>query len=767
MIAASVSSPLRSDRVNDWIGIFKRRKVIILSAICLGLGLAALVLMATPPRYTAEASLVLEARKVQVILQDAVVSRLPQDSPVLRTELDIISSRSLAEKALEKLGEDHRSAVVPSVAGAKVAEVPVTEAPVDQGINGWRSLLSWKEDAAQRIPEDPLRANVDRLLSGLRVSNDGRSYTIFIAYTAGNPLYAARVANAFAESYLEQQTGLQAGATRQASAWLGKKLDDLRQTLQTSEMAVENARRGAGLIESNGAPLQVQRLEGLNRELAAARASRAGAEARLEIARGLAQDNGAGSGTFAEVLGSPVIQLLRKDQAQYSRELVALEDAGASKSTQIPALKSQLASLQQQIAAETERVLLSLSSEVDVARRKEEVLTREFNDLQTSYGGLSQAMIHVKQLEREAEANRAVYESFLNRYKQTLEQDGLAAPEARLVSRAEPPRRPSTARLPMIVFGLAGGLGVGLALALMLERFDDRVRLAALIEERTGAQVIGQIPQAPHRRRFAPIDDPVIRRGSAYSRAFAKLQATLRLSPHIADARVIMVTSALAQDGKTSTCLSLARVMALSGEKVIVIDADWHRPSVARALRGHTSRGMADVARGDATAAEIIQVDDQSGAHFIAPGNTAGLPQSALGAEAIGAFIAQLRQRYDLILLDTPPVLSSAEAALIGRFADATLFIVRWGRTSTHEVIAGLRELSLCGIARVSLVLDRVDPRLLPQYEATDAAGRGGGGAGTSAARRDSRPRVAPVARPATPATARVVAIIPAGSERS
>ncbi|MFC7397093.1 GumC family protein [Chelatococcus sp. GCM10030263] len=756
MIAAQSSSPHRGKTVREWLQIVKRRRVILAASLVVALALAALLMALTPPRYTAEASLVLEARKVQVILQDAVISRLPQESPVLRTELDVISSRSLAERVMEKLGGEPEPEAPPSLARSTLAWL--------------RGLLPFS--AAQpdpkppASPEDKERAIIDRLLGGLRVSNDGRSFTIFIAYTSFDPVYAARVANAFAEAYLEQQTRLQAGATRQASEWLGKKLGDLRTAVEYSEAAVAAFRREAGLIEANGAPLKAQQLNALNAELAVARASRTGAEARLDTARMLAKQDG-GAASFPEVLGSPVIQLLRKDKAELTRQLTALEDAGASKSVQIPAIRSQLASLDQQIAAETDRVLVSLANEVEVARRKEEGIKASFDTLQADYADSSQAMIHLNQLEREAEANRTVYESFLNRYKQTMEQEGLATPEARLVSRAEPPFWPSTARLPIIIFALIGGVGAGLALALVAEGLDDRVRSLSAIEEATGAPVIGQIPEAAFAARVSPADHPVKQRASAYSQAFAKLQAAIRLSPLFGTAKVIMVTSAVPHEGKTSVAVSLARVMALGGEKVLVIDADWRRPAIAGTFGGVGRPGLAELIRGEASGSDVTQVDIHSGAHFIAPGVTSGLPESALAAAPLVDFIAQCRQRYDAVLIDTPPVLASADAALIGSSADAALFVVRWGATSARDVVASLRELALCGTQVSGIVMDGVDPRRHAHYEAVDQTDRDRS-PGAQAGPRDRRPRAGgAIARQVGLAAARIFSNAPAKGERS
>jgi capsular exopolysaccharide synthesis family protein len=754
MIAADGSSPHRGKTVREWFQIVRRRWMILAACLSVALVLAVLALAMTPARYTAEASLVLEARKVQVILQDAVISRLPQESPVLRTELDVISSRSLAERVMEKLAGEPEPQARPSFVHKALARL--------------RELLAGRpaEEASRPLtPEEEKRAVIDRLLDGLRVSNDGRSFTIFIAYTSADPAYAARVANAFAEAYLEQQTLLQSAATRQASEWLGKKLGDLRSAVEVSEAAVAAFRREAGLIEANGAPLRGQQLNALNAELAVARASRTGAEARLETARMLAKQP-AGASDLSEVLGSPVIQLLRKDQAEIKRQLTTLEDAGVSKSVQIPALKSQLASLDQQIATETERVLASLANEVEVARRKEEGLKAAFDSMQTDYANSSQAMIHLSQLEREAEANRTVYESFLNRYKQTIEQEGLATPEARLVSRAEPPMRSSTARLPIVVFALIGGLGAGVALALVAEGLDDRVRSVSALEEETGAPVIGQIPQTAAAVRIPPADHVVKQRASTYAQAFSKLQTAIRLSPLFGTAKVIMVTSAAAQEGKTSVAVSLARAMALAGEKVIVLDADWRRPALAGTFGGVGRPGLAEIIRGEAAGGDVVQLDIHSGAHFVAPGVTSGLPESALAAASLVDFITQCRQRYDIILIDTPPVLVSADAALIGSVADAALFVVRWGATSARDVVASLRELALCGTQVSGLVMDGVDPRRQASYEQIEQTTRDRG-PGSHLGPHDRRPRTGgAIARQVGLAAARIFSA-PARGERS
>jgi len=302
-------------------------------------------------------------------------------------------------------------------------------------------------------------------VSGLRVNNDGRSYTIFIYYGSRDPVFAARVANAYAASYLDHQIAVQTQATRTASEWLGGRVTELGARLEASEEAVEAYRRKAGLLEANGLTADTQRLAGINVELAAARSQRAGAEARLASARERAVQ-GLQNASFTEALSAPSIQTLRGKEAELSREIAEIEAAGASMSADLPAQRAQLAAVRKQIDDEVVLVLASLANEVEVARRKEKALEDETAKVEAMISRDSEARLELNKLQREAVANRNIYESFLNRYKQTIEQEGLATPEASLLSSAEVPLEPAGPKLlPMLAFGLAIGAALGALLA--------------------------------------------------------------------------------------------------------------------------------------------------------------------------------------------------------------------------------------------------------------------------------------------------------------
>lgn len=682
-------------------------------------GMAAFLYMQARPRYVADVVIALDVRRVQVLPSDAVVSQLPQDSPVLRTELDVIASRTMADRVVGILEHE----------GYQPADIapPLVETfrqKIERWIgDGWGMVVGQPSPDQSEPPsgaeETPSQRDViDRLLGNLLVSNDGRSYTIFISYAAEDPKFAAAAANAFGEAYLSYQASVQSEATRQASEWLGAKLNDLRQRLEVSEATAERFRRDAGLVESDGTTLATQRINALNLELVQVRSSRADAEARLETARTLSQTEG-GLDNFAQVLGSATIQALRAEQAKVERSLSELQATGTIKSSQLPSLQSQLASLKQQIAVEVQRILKSLDNELDVARRKETALQAAFDEAEVDLSNNSDARVQLNQLEREATADRTIYETYLNRYKQTIEQEGYAVREARMVSQAEPPSVPASPKLvPYAALGLLAGLGLGFGLALLRENLDDRVRSPEELERAVGLPVIDLIPRVRGVKRPTAVSEFVVDQPrSAFSEAVRALRSTLQLAPATRRAQVLMFTSAHAGEGKTSLAVSLARSVARTGIKAIVVDADLRKPAIAAQFGGPEAPPLPGVIGGAQSLEDGIQVDPRSSAHFIVPAPFSDSVDCALGGTTLREALSKLRKRYDLIILDTAPASTSTDAAQIGGLADAVILVVRWGQTNTEAVATAVRQLAFRGVTVSGVILNGVPPGPKARYE--------------------------------------------------
>ncbi|WP_179221900.1 GumC family protein [Inquilinus limosus] len=707
--------------LQDYLRILRRRKRAVWIPVAAALAIAGFLYLQAKPRYVAEVVIALDVRRVQILPADAVVSPLPQDSPVLRTELDVIASRTMAERVAGIL--EHKG-YAPADIAPPLAET--FRQRIERWIgDGWDAIAGSASPEPPAAPSDagngpPKRDVIDRLLDNLQVSNDGRSYTIFISYTAEDPEFAAVAANAFGEAYLSYQASVQSEATRQASEWLGAKLDDLRQRLEVSEAAAERFRRDAGLIESDGTTLETQRINALNIELVQARSSRADAEARLDTARALSQSEG-GLDNFAQVLGSATIQALRAEQAKLERSLSELQDTGTVKSSQLPSLESQLTSLKQQIATEVQRVLKSLDNELDVARRKESALQAAFQEAEADLTNTSDARVQLNQLEREATADRTIYETYLNRYKQTIEQEGYAVREARMVSEAEPPSVPASPKvIPYAGLGLLAGLGFGLGLALLRENLDDRVRSPEDLEKAVGVPVIDLVPRIQKGRRPTPVSAFVLDQPrSAFSEAIRTLRSTLQLAPATRRAQVLMFTSVHAGEGKTSLAVSLARSAARAGLRTLVVDADLRKPAIAAQFGSPTTRREPEAVGGMEALDEAIQIDPRSQAHFIAPAPSGESLDCILAGGSLREALSKLRKRYDFIILDTAPASTSADAAQMGALADATILVVRWGRTNRADVATSVRQLAFRGVTVSGVILNDVPAGQQTRYEAS------------------------------------------------
>jgi capsular exopolysaccharide synthesis family protein len=463
--------------------------------------------------------------------------------------------------------------------------------------------------------------------------------------------------------------------------------------------------------------LQGNRLNALNLQLIQVRAERAAAEARIEVARKYRASD-VGADAFADVLRSSVVQNLRQQGAQIERAIQDLNNSGATQSAQFSSLKVQQESLQRQMNDEISRIIESLASEVEVILRREKDIERSIAETWERTAQESKDLVRLQQLEREANANRTIYESFLNRYKQTIEQEGFVAPEARLISSAEVPMKASgTNPLATLVFSLmAGAIGAG-GLALAVDRLDRRVRSGLRLEEMVGLPVIGRVPNLTKKSRLMPHDQVVAVPGSAYSEAIRRLAVALQWSRFTTRAKVVVVTSSEQGEGKSTTCVSLARTLAATGKKVIVVDTDLHRPNVAAAFGYDAIPSLNDLVSGGRNLLEIVCHDDKSGADFIAAKPVGQQSQEILQGSAFKALIRSLRERYDYVIMDSPPVCAAVDAVLVAAYADAVLLTVRWGVTSELTVLAALDELNIFSVPVAGIVLNGVDPHS-QSYEA-------------------------------------------------
>ncbi|MEW9613889.1 exopolysaccharide transport family protein [Shinella sp. S4-D37] len=673
------------------------RKWLILACVAAGLAAATVGYLDQTPRYVSEAVLALDVRKFQALPTESVISPLPQESPALRTEIDIMTSRSMGEKVLVQLRK----------AGVDVA----------RGLGLAGEAGAGAKSTAHPVIDD--RVLLEQLLSGVRVNNDGRSYTIYISFTGINPDFVAVVANAYAEAYIDYQVDVQTTATRHVSDWLGTRLVSLRSELERSEHAATAFREKSGIVKSDGTTLLSQQIGGLNTELAKLRAQVAGATARLETALDVSE--GESSLALSEVLNSAAIQQLRTEEARLKRALATISESGAVKNPQIPELTSQLETIQAQISMEVSQIVESLRNEIEVSKRQQAGLEASLRQMQKEMSAANGAIVQADQLDREASANRAIYESYLARYKQTIEQDGIAMAEARIISRAMPSSSRTSPDGPAwLLGGGLFGLAAGLFVTVLLELRSLFLRRSHPDEGAAGVPIIGRIPELSQHQRSG-IAKLICQGHAPVAHAVADLQGRLRLSARTGGVLTLSVTSAGPREGKTFIAACLARSLAATGLRTVLLEANLSAPAVAREFSIQPARTVVDLVAGrDGTSLDDVVRCDVSGVDLVCAGVAEGPVEHVLGHEAFARLLATLKRNYDAVVVDCVAVSSGSGALLVSALVGTTVFVIPAGGEPL-QTTAALRKLAAAGVAVDGIVVNEAARSTLNRRASTTA----------------------------------------------
>jgi capsular exopolysaccharide synthesis family protein len=403
---------------------------------------------------------------------------------------------------------------------------------------------------------------------------------------------------------------------------------------------------------------------------------------------------------------------LHEQEAELRQNQAELQSKYGPLHPKIINTQAQIRDMQAKIAEEVHKIILGMANDVEVAKAKENTLEQELSKQEDRAGVEMKDSVTLRQLQRESDANRSLYETFLGRFKETAEAQDLQIPDSRIIARADTPIDPSFPKkfMFMLVGAVMGGI-LGIVLAYMVEYFDRGFRSASQIEAAANVPVIGLVPDLRQITQRSPEDYVVDKPLSSFGEALRTVRTAIHFSNVDHPPKIVMITSATPGEGKTTFCMSLARTLAKTGNKILLIDADLRRSRVALAT-GITdiNGGLSALLAGDKTLAEVVRPDPVvPGLDIIAATGKTPNSQDLLGSHQMQKMVHDAAKHYDLVIIDTPPVLAVSDSAMIARIADTSVFLVQWANVSQDLVLQALKQLKSYNVRIAGVVLSQVN----------------------------------------------------------
>lgn len=688
---------------------------IVLQRAPLGLAVATVVFILVlglfalqPPAFTAVGSVVIDPKQQNLTDTSFQQGGLPPDTSAVDTQVEILRSPALAQDVVKRLRLYNDPEFNPALAPRFFGVIPA-QAPISQ------------PDART------LSKVTNAMMARTWARRAGLTYVVQVGVSASSPQKAALITNTILETYLSRQLDEKVAAVTRANTQLGASLEKMRQEAESAEARVQQYKNANGLLSAEGATMAEQEVSTLNQQVAISKADHAEKAARLSAA--LAQlRNGSGGADVGAALGSTTVQELRKKEAETSIRLAQLKSDFKPEYPEVLRTQAQLDDIRLQIQAEINRILSSLRAESSAAAGREASLTGSRGAAQGGLASNSKAQVGLLAIQQRSDAAKQIYEAYLNRAKQVAAEGSLQEADAKISSPAALPTSASSPNMKIAgVLALLGALIAGAGAMLMAEFWDKQLRCRADIERDLGVPFAGVLPDfksiQPKGLRGAdatPAEFLLNHPYSGFAEAFRNLRAFLMISARGQDARLFAITSAVPREGKSLTSLCLARTLALSGARVLLVDCDLRQRGVSK-LMGERDVGVVEVVeQGLAVSAALIH--DAKTNLFILPASGKSVPHDLFSDPRTDALLRNLANQFDYVILDTPPILGVADARILAAKADLVLYIVQWNKTPLRAAQSAVEILHDCGANVAGALLTKVDVKGQARYGYGDSS---------------------------------------------
>jgi succinoglycan biosynthesis transport protein ExoP len=726
------------------VGFLRRQFLVIILGLLFALAAAAFYLFTAPPRYTGHAVLVIDTHNTQFLQAQSqrALADLPTDSATVDTQIEILKSEDIANSVIKDLHLDNDPEFVspsPGLVGNIVGFLTFTLIP---------KIPSFEEAAGGPPPEfRRMRTAIFTLENNLTVKRSGLTYAIDIEFKSLKADRAAQVANAIADAYMVDTLEAKYKTARRAASWLQDRLKELREESAAAEHAVVVYKTKNNIVDTGGRLMNEQQLGELNSALVQARALTAESKARLDrvqqiIAAGDVDPAATATATVTDTLKNEVINKLRTQYLEYDAKTSLWTTKYGANHLAVVNLRNQMRELRRTIFAELERTAETFKSDYEIAKAREESVQKSFNQLVAESQTTNEAQITLHSLQSSAETTRALYDSFLQRYMESVQQQSFPVSEARLITQATQPLTKSSPKT-ILVLALAGFGGVILGLGLgVLRDVSDRVfRSTSQVEDWIKADCISVVPlirEVPkpkeepwpenadglaarriiaedNSRLWAVASSPL----SRFAESIRAIKVAADLSKGGKTNRVIGITSSLPNEGKSTIAVALAELIAHSGGRVLLVDCDLRNPSLSKSFAREAELGLLDVLANKASIEDVLWYDAVTGFEFL-PGiqSLRGMHSSEiLRSESMLKLFEMLRESYDYVIVDLPPLAPVVDVRVATALIDSFVFVIEWGRTKIDVAEHALADARGVYENLLGVVLNKADMNSFWRYQ--------------------------------------------------
>lgn len=686
--------------VSTIIAAVRRNLIWIIAIIALAMGAGIAITLLMTPRFVATATVLIEQQADQIIegAETQPTVAYQDTERFLQTQLDIVRSRSLVQKVVENesLADD------PAYFDAFNADMP-TEADLAGsryvGADGLRQL---RQNAATGL-----------LLDNMNVSLPIDSRLVSIGVETTSPAMSARLANAIAENYIASNLSRKFDSSAYAREFLAQQLEEARNKLAESERELNTYSRAAGLIrtssQGNGsdseATLSVTNstLVQINEAANDATAQRIAAEQEWQsIANSPLL-------SIPQVLSSNAVQNLIRLRSQAQAELAEERARHLDDHPTVQALQAQVEQYNEQINEVANSIKRAVRTQYQSALEREQSLRAQVDRLRGVALDEQDRGVQYNVLQRVAETNRSNYDTLLERFNELNATAGAASNNISLVDRAEVPNDPSSPNLPLnMAMALMAGLALAGGFVFVREHFDDVIRSPEDVERKLGMPLLGLIPRAEDDAALAEAKDD---RKSAISEGYHSLVTNLFYATSQGLPKTMMITSSQAAEGKTTTSTTVATYLARLGRRVVLVDGDLRKPTLhKRILNDSEQLGLTEVLSGRSTLDQVIVAGDEPNLSYVSALPIPPDPSLLLGSPRLDAVIEDLSERFDVVIIDCPPILGLSDAVAWSTKVDGVLLVIDATKGHRGAIKAGQRRMQLVGAPVLGAVLSKFDP---------------------------------------------------------